>query len=214
MAEELVDIYSDDLIHEGIVSRDEAHMKGLLHRTFHCWISDSEFLYFQMRGNNVDFANLLDVTVGGHIRAGETEIEASREVTEEIGLTFEFRNLVHLGNHYFTYEDEEWRVREIAEVYLSKVENGLNSFKPSREELGGIVAIPFSEGRAFFNKPATKAEVQAILASPSGNEKIRLSITESSFVPGNSRYFRHMFEVAQKFASGDTNIEFTEMMKG
>lgn len=89
-----MDEYIDILNENGEVSgktclKLEAHKKGLFHASVHIWIVDlNQNVLIQKRAADKDvFPNLWDVSVAGHISAGEKpEISAIREVEEEIGL--------------------------------------------------------------------------------------------------------------------------------
>ncbi len=79
---ELLDVYKLDFNIIGKAERLDVH------KTVQCRVMDSNFLYFQIRGKDSDFAALLDVTTGDHIESGETEKETpSRESIEEIGFS-------------------------------------------------------------------------------------------------------------------------------
>lgn len=213
MPEERVDVCTESMEITGTASRKEAHIKGLLHRTFQCWFSDSEYLYFQIRGHNVEFPDFLDVTVGGHISAGETVEDASREIMEEIGVEISFKELSYLGRHYFTYEDSTHNVREMDEVYIARIEGGLGSFRPSLNELLGIAAVPISAEKLIFNNSGISISVDAIMVIDGETAKRKISLSGSSFIPGTERYFSHMFEVAGKFAAGTGNIAFEKVLR-
>jgi len=68
--------------------RKEVHSKGLLHRSAHVWIINSnKELLIQRRSPNKDiYANKLYVSVAGHYSSGENRYDAiKREFEEEIG---------------------------------------------------------------------------------------------------------------------------------
>lgn len=70
--------------------KHEAHQKGWFHPTVHVWFytSDGNILMQQRGSNKETFPSLWDVSVAGHVHAGETiEDAVLREVEEEIGLT-------------------------------------------------------------------------------------------------------------------------------
>jgi isopentenyldiphosphate isomerase len=81
--------------------KDEAHIKGWFHPTVHVWFyTRTGHILLQQRGANKDtFPSLWDVSVAGHVHAGESiEDAVLREVKEEIGLevykeVLEFLNL-------------------------------------------------------------------------------------------------------------------------
>lgn len=68
----------------GIVSRGEAHLKGLLHRLSVIYLlNDKKQVLVQVRANN----SKLDHSVGGHVDAGEDHKTCIfREMKEELGI--------------------------------------------------------------------------------------------------------------------------------
>ena len=88
--DELLDILDQDgNASNSTAMKSDAHEKGLFHATVHVWCftCDARVL-IQQRGKDKDTHPLLwDVSVAGHVGAGE-EIEAAalRELEEEIGL--------------------------------------------------------------------------------------------------------------------------------
>lgn len=70
--------------------KDEAHKNGWFHPTVHVWFytSDGKILMQQRGSNKETYPNLWDVSVAGHVHAGESiENAVLREVEEEIGLS-------------------------------------------------------------------------------------------------------------------------------
>ena len=88
--DERVDILDDNGVPTGDVRlKSEAHRLGLFHPTVHIWCYDSEGnVLFQLRGKDkTTFPLKWDVSVAGHISAGESiEQGALREIEEEIGV--------------------------------------------------------------------------------------------------------------------------------
>ena len=76
-----------------IISRDEAHQKGTLHRTAHVWLvkkkSEGYDILLQKRSEEKDsFPGMYDTSSAGHIPAGEEPLHSAlRELREELGLT-------------------------------------------------------------------------------------------------------------------------------
>ncbi|MEA1786876.1 NUDIX domain-containing protein [Arenibacter sp. GZD96] len=80
--------------------KSEAHRKGLFHPTVHVWFyTFSGEILVQKRAKTKDtFPSLWDVSVAGHIAAGESAPKAAlREVKEEIGLTILETDLKKIG---------------------------------------------------------------------------------------------------------------------
>ena len=72
-----------------IATREECHTKGLWHRAVYAFIfNKNKDVLLQKRSNLKKlWPNLWDVTVGGHVLAGEFGIDAlKREVKEELGI--------------------------------------------------------------------------------------------------------------------------------
>lgn len=114
MDEEIVDIVDENnnILYQ--VTKQEAHQKGLLHRTVISEIYDSQgrWVLVKQASDRQDAGQWVS-PVGGHARTGETEEDAlKRETQEETGLKdFDFKlkgriiyNREVLGrkeNHYF-----------------------------------------------------------------------------------------------------------------
>jgi isopentenyldiphosphate isomerase len=99
--DEILDILSADGTPTGTTAlKSEAHFQGLYHQTVHIWFfTDDLKILLQKRASVKEiFPNLWDVSVAGHIGAGEKiETAAIREVKEEIGLSILAENLVKIG---------------------------------------------------------------------------------------------------------------------
>ena len=100
MADELIDILYENGISSGEIKlKSEAHKIGLWHASTHVWIYTPEGkILIQKRTPNKDtYPNLWDISVAGHLSAGDTPITASvREVEEEIGLVISAEALHYL----------------------------------------------------------------------------------------------------------------------
>ena len=72
-----------------VATRDECHEKGLWHRAVYAFIIDDNFnVLLQKRSANKKlWPNKWDVTIGGHVNAGEFGRQALiRECKEELGI--------------------------------------------------------------------------------------------------------------------------------
>ncbi|MCH3972419.1 MAG: NUDIX domain-containing protein [Oscillospiraceae bacterium] len=105
---ELLTIY-DSLFNEiGTKERTLVHAEGDWHAVSHCWVlsrlptdngGKELWVWLQQRAHNKDNApDFYDITVGGHIRAGERPSDALlRETEEEIGLSLLPQEVCLLG---------------------------------------------------------------------------------------------------------------------
>lgn len=134
MVIESVDVVdnNDNVLYQ--VTKQQAHQKGLLHRTVISEIRDSQGNWILMKqASDRQDAGKYVSPVGGHVRAGETEDEALiREALEEAGLEdFTFKligkvifNRFVIGrqeNHYFIlyeiYSDKKIILNHESESY-------------------------------------------------------------------------------------------------
>lgn len=86
---ELLDVVDFDDRTIGVATRREIHQKGLIHRAIHVIITNSQGHFLQQkRSSQKDrFPGWWDISVGGHLNAGELYLEAAqRECREEMGL--------------------------------------------------------------------------------------------------------------------------------
>ena len=99
--EEWVDVLDEEGNYTGkSVLKSEAHAQGLFHPTVHiwCYTAKGKVLLQQRGANKSMFPLKWDVSVAGHIAAGEKiEVAALREVAEEIGVTLSPQQLRKVG---------------------------------------------------------------------------------------------------------------------
>lgn len=144
--DELIDIVSKDGKPTGESAlKSEIHSKGHYHNTAHIWFytREGEVLLAQRAASKVIFPLLWDVSVAGHIDAGETiEIGALREIEEEIGLQIETSDLEKIGvfECFQTYpngiKDNEFHHTYIAELIIP-----VSSLTPQKEEVEALKLV-------------------------------------------------------------------------
>jgi 8-oxo-dGTP pyrophosphatase MutT (NUDIX family) len=86
---EAVDIVDENNRVLSQTDKSEAHAKGLLHRTILAEIKNAkgEWLLVKQAGDRQDAGQYVS-PIGGHIKAGESEVDAlKREAFEEVGIT-------------------------------------------------------------------------------------------------------------------------------
>lgn len=87
---ELIDILDENGIKTGeIISREEVHKKGLWHRAIVAAIinENNEILLQQRSANKEKNPNMWDISVAGHISAGQDSLQATiREISEEVNI--------------------------------------------------------------------------------------------------------------------------------
>jgi isopentenyldiphosphate isomerase len=155
--DELFDILNERGEPTGVTKpRWQVHRDGDWHGAFHLWLcgvddARAPFVVFQRRSLTKDsWPGYLDVTVGGHLRAGETLEETAREAEEEIGLSVTIADLVPIGRHFDTEPRDGLIERELHFAYAFRNDAPLASYRLHPEELDALVAIAIPDAIALF----------------------------------------------------------------
>ncbi len=140
MTDELIDILDKSGKPTGEVRlKSEAHALGLYHASVHIWFytKDGKIL-FQKRANNKDtFPGMWDVSVAGHIGAGESpEDSALREIQEEIGLSIS-KNELKFVKTYLAEKKPKPNLfdNEFHHIYLSQLLVPIEKLTLQKEEV-------------------------------------------------------------------------------
>lgn len=125
MDEELLDVFDANYCKIGVASRGVAHREGLWHHTFHCWVvrEDSvgrgEVLVQERSSAVVNFPGMFDISVAGHVSAGENILDAGlRELEEELGLVVDGESLISAGVNIEMFDGVGVKNREFCHTYL------------------------------------------------------------------------------------------------
>lgn len=125
--------------------KSHAHRYGYTHASVHIWFyTNKHELLIQQRALNKDtFPGLWDVSVAGHISAGEiAEIAALREVAEEIGLKITPSQLQKLGvskhihKHSPTLIDSEYH-----HIYICELTTPIDNLQKQDDEVAALKLI-------------------------------------------------------------------------
>lgn len=148
--DELIDILdSEGNLTGQTAMKSEAHRKGLFHKTVHVWFFTSEGeILLQQRGKNKDTHPLLwDVSVAGHIGAGEEiEIAAVREVHEEIGLTISKEDLIKIGLFPSFFKHRKDLIdNEFHHIFLCELKNSFEDLKKQKSEVEDLKLLSIAK---------------------------------------------------------------------
>lgn len=161
---ELFDLYTESGAPLGIAKpRALVHRDGDWHRSLHVWVvlqggpgiegaEPGPWLLFQRRSPEKDtWPGALDVAVTGHLRAGETVLEALREAREEIGLDLGPDDVIRIGLRRRVDTHTPGVIdREIQDIFVALTPLPLRAFRPDPAEVVALVAIPFEAAGALF----------------------------------------------------------------
>jgi isopentenyldiphosphate isomerase len=125
--------------------KSEIHSKGLYHHTVHLWLYTKvgEILLAQRSASKVICPLLWDVSVAGHIDAGESMIEAAkREAQEEIGLTIHEKDLENIGVfECFQKYDNGIVDNEFHNTFISELKVDISLLKLQKEEVEAVKLV-------------------------------------------------------------------------
>jgi len=126
--------------------KSKAHRLGLFHATVHIWFyTDDGKILLQQRGEQkITYPLLWDVSVAGHIGAGEKiGVSAIREIEEEIGLQVQEEDLIKIGvfksmqKHHDTLIDNEFH-----HTFLCELKVPLHLLQKQESEVADLKIIP------------------------------------------------------------------------
>lgn len=177
--DEYIDILNDNGELSGKTClKSEAHKNGFFHQSAHIWIFDkNKNVLIQKRAANKDtFPSLWDISVAGHISAGELPINAAiREVQEEVGISISENQLHYIGTstnkvlHKIDLIDYE-----LHHVYICSLNFNIETLKIQQEEVAKIKMI-------VLNKLISK-----------------VNTNNNNFVPHGNDYFTFVFDEIKK----------------
>ena len=139
---ELFDVLSPDGLLTGIVKdRDAVHRDGDWHRCGHVWIASGDRVLLQRRALvKESWPGLWDISVAGHVHAGESSVDAAiREAREELGLVIAAADLRPLGTlRYQVVLREDYVENEFHDVYLLRRHVDLSSLTLDPQEVAEV----------------------------------------------------------------------------
>ena len=141
--DELIDILTPEGKSTGKTAlKSEAHKNGWFHATAHIWFftSNKKILLQKRALTKKVFPGIWDISVAGHIGAGEEILEgAKREVFEEIGLILEDKDFIKIGtrihqvNHENGIQDNEHH-----HVFIAELKTPISKLTMQPEEVAGL----------------------------------------------------------------------------
>ncbi|HEX6095119.1 MAG TPA: NUDIX domain-containing protein [Thermoanaerobaculia bacterium] len=118
---ELIDILSPEGVPIGVKDKRAMHRDGDLHLSAHLWLVSGDRVLLQRRALvKESWPGLWDISVAGHLSAGEDSVSAAiREAQEELGLVVDPAELRYLGRlRYHVVLRDDFIENELHDVYL------------------------------------------------------------------------------------------------
>lgn len=165
---ELFDLVREDGTPTGHVrERSMVHQSGDLHRTVHIWVVRQRAdggveVLLQKRSREKDaYPGCYDISAAGHMHAGDDfEISALRELSEELGIHAELKDLRFIGFHEGYVEDIFWgkpfKDWEISAVYLYEKQVDADSLTLQESEVEEVLFMDYDKAFARMKDGSLK----------------------------------------------------------
>lgn len=205
MADELIDIYDENMNHLGTAMKSQAHREGLWHKAFHCWIINGDKVWLQLRGKIKDLhPDLLDISAAGHLAAGEEAKPAGmREIKEELGLNVQEEQLVKLFTYRLAEDTPDMKVREFCPTYLLETDKKLAEVNMQKEEVDGVFEASVSDLVKLFEHKTESVKVNGKARQENGNPVLEVrNISIDSFVPHGESYYLKVMSALERYVDG------------
>ena len=208
MADELIDIYDENMNHLGTAMKSQAHREGLWHRAFHCWIVSGDKVWLQLRGKNKTlYPDLFDISAAGHLGAGEEAKTAGlREIKEELGLSAREDQLIKLFTYRLVEDTPDMKVREFCPTYLWEADKKLSDIEMQSEEVDGVFEAAVKDVVKLFEHKTESIKINGLARQEKGGSlpEIR-NISIDSFVPHGESYYLKVMSALDRYISGRIN---------
>ncbi|MCP4296832.1 MAG: NUDIX domain-containing protein [Proteobacteria bacterium] len=167
------------------VNRTTAHQQGKPHEAVHIWvfteIEGKPSLLFQQRAQDKpNFPGLLDATVGGHFKAGESLVDVLREAREEINLDVDIEELNFVERHQMVLETDRYKDFEWIDEYFIYRDQPLGEYRFPDGEVIGLAGIYLDDLKELQQNRVEMISVHFLGAD---QKTARKQIDRSAIVP-------------------------------
>lgn len=197
-SDEMFDIFNDRMQMIGTASRQEAHLQGLWHQTFHCWVyrdiqGQGPSLLFQLRDVEKDtYPNLLDISCAGHLLTGESAVDGLRELKEELGLDVLYPDLHSCGIFIEDNTITETLIdREFCHVFTYECSKDVSEYDFQISEVSGLYFIEIKRFQELIQGEIDSVIAKGISLIKSTGERYveNRTVTLSDFVSHSKEYY-------------------------
>jgi isopentenyldiphosphate isomerase len=201
---EMLTIFDENHNPIGTATRGEAHKKGLRHETFQCWIiqpSPEPALLFQERHPDKDtYPGMLDISSAGHLLAGETVRDGTRELAEELGLEVDYEELTVCGVIAEHYPLPSGLIdSEFCHVHVIICDWPLTKYKLQPDEVTGLFPVPIAVVEHLAaGHVSERLQLKGVRLNDEGRlEPAERAAAAEDFVPHSTGYYKQLLAVVR-----------------
>lgn len=164
-------------------------------------------IVYQVRSPNSGWApGKLDVSAGGHYSAGESGLDALREVEEELGKRYDHQDVLSLGQRLSVSLDTQQRRRNnVVSLFYVFDDTPLESYRLQEEEVYAICACPIE---ALCELHEGRRDAFPIVARTGKNETITIEVTRDAFPYNWDSYHQKMAQIVKRLVQGEVGIRY------
>jgi 8-oxo-dGTP pyrophosphatase MutT (NUDIX family) len=204
MQTELLDVFDEHGRWLGVKDRELVHSDGDWHRCFHYWIVScrpTPHLIVQRRALEMrDFPGMLDVSVSGHLLAGEKLDDAiRRELHEELGLSAGPVNAAPYMRYVVDLSDRGRLFREFIDVLVLRDDRPIAAYAPG-PEVDALIAVPTFSAMELWAGRIN--EIESLEHDPDSGDDRPIRVRREDFVgPQEAPYFTSILQRAADLCS-------------
>ena len=187
-------------------TRPDVHREGLWHQVFHCLVlrpQSSSVILQRRAASKAAFPLKLDLSVTGHLSAGESPLDGNREFEEELGVPLDPSGLIPVGVRLLADDNGEGRNRERVHLYFALDDRPLPSYRPPPHEVDGLVEISVQGLLEILASPRNEASALTTSSSSPSLERSTMVI-QADLVEGSDGYWTVLAVMAQRALNGET----------
>lgn len=205
---EYIDTYNENHQFIGRFEKQKAHELGLWHDVLGSLVinPNKNEVFFQLKNhkhNKVNKCDLLEITAGGHLRAGESLEDGVREIKEETGLQISFEDMIPSGIRKCD-TDNNMAIREFQYYYLLPLDIDLQDLKPNEEESVAFVKMSIDEAlNVILNNQSAIGNIY----SRGNNREYRVTREWFDLAFINNGVFASLLQQAQFYSSNYKGVQ-------
>ena len=206
---EMLDIFDENHNHLGTCEKKEVHARGLWHQVFSCLFMNSKkntvYLQYKNNGHNdLSSFNKLDISVGGHLSAGETIEDGIREIEEESSLKVKYQDLIPVGMRLIDkFINENYIIREFSYLHIYDREFNLEELKSQDDEVLYFVELKIDELISYLKKEIDTIGGQ----TPEGYKEFAKDDFIQAYINDDQFYLKYLL-LAKKVINKEENISW------